>query len=110
MFNPNVSMPNQLPVRAEVQLPRITLVVGDKRQPMNPSETEIASGKGKGGSAAASVLKGFGKTLLVATNMAGVPVPHGGGRGGTGVPNVARTWALPGRNSPFTIAHASPKI
>jgi hypothetical protein len=110
MFNPNIPMPNQPAVAAEAQMPKITLIVGDRRQPMNPSGTEIASGKGKGGSAAGSVLKGFGKTVLVATNMAGVPIPHGGGRGGMGVPNVARTWALPGRSSPFTIAHASPQF
>jgi len=109
-FNPNMAMPNQPAAAAELQLPKITLIVGDKRQPMNPSGTEIASGKGKGGSAAGSVLKGLGKTVLVATNMAGVPIPHGGGRGGMGLPNVARTWALPGRNSLFTIAHASPKF
>jgi hypothetical protein len=110
MFNPNLSMPNQPSIAAEVQLPKITLIVGDKRQPMNPSGTEIASGKGEGGSAAGSVLKGLGKTMLVATNMAGVPVPHGGGRGGMGLPNVARTWALPGRKSPFIMANASPKF
>ena len=101
-FNPNMAMPNQPAAAAELQLPKSTLIVGDKRQPMNPSGTEIASGKGKGGSAAGSVLKGLGKTVLLATSMAGVPIPHGGGRGGMGLPNVARTWALPGRNSPFT--------
>lgn len=110
-FNPGVPVPNQPAASGEVQLPKITLIEGDRRQPMNPAGTEVATGKGKGGSAAGSILKGFGKTVLVATNMAGVPVPMGGGgRGGMALPNVARRWALPGRNSMFIVASTAPKF
>lgn len=109
-FNPGVPVPNQPAASGEVQLPKITLIEGDKRQPMNPAGTEVATGKGKGGSAAGNILKGFGKTMLVATNMAGVPVPMGGGRGGMALPNVARRWALPGRNSVFVVASTAPKF
>ena len=109
LFNPNVPMPNEQGLAGEVQLPKVTLVVDNKRLPMDPSGTEIASGKGKGGSVAGSVLKGFGKTVLMAGNMGGVPIPSGKGRG-MGMPNVGRTWALPGRNSPFTIGNPLPKF
>jgi len=109
-FNPGVPVPNQPAASGEVLLPRVTLIEGEKRQPMNPAGTEVATGKSKGGSAAGSILKGFGKTRLVATNMAGVPVPVGGGRGGMALPNVARRWALPGRNSVFLVASTAPKF
>jgi hypothetical protein len=108
-LNPNMPSPNQQGVSSEVQLPKVSLILNDSRQLMNPSGTEVAAGKGKGGSGAGSVAKGFGKGLLIATNMAGVPVPHGGGRG-PATPNVARNWALPGRNSQFTIQSATPKF
>lgn len=108
-FDTGMPMPNAQRLTGEVQLPKVTLLVNDKRQLMDPSETEIATGQGKGGSAAGSVLKGFGKTILMAGNMTGVPVPHGG-RSGPGMPNVGRTWALPGRTSDLTIRSLSPKF
>jgi hypothetical protein len=97
--------------QSPAQLPKVTFIAGEKRQPMEPSVPEIASGKGKGGSAAGSTLKGFGKGLLVVTSMTGAPVPRpGSGRGGLGMPNVARSWALPGRNSAFTLPAGLPKF
>ena len=109
LFNPNVPMPNEQGLTGEVQLPKVTVIIDNKRLPMDPSGTEITSGKGKGSSAAGSVLKGFGKTLLIAGNMGGLPVPSGKGRG-MGMPNVGRTWALPGRSSAFAIQSESPKF
>ena len=111
LFNPNMPMPNEQGVTGDVQLPKVTLLVDNKRLPMDPSGTQIATGQGKSGSAAGSVLKGFGKTLQIAGNMSGVPVPTGTGKGrGMGMPKVGRTWALPGRNSAFTIRNSSPKF
>lgn len=95
--------------QAPAQLPMVTLIVGDKKQPMQASSTEIAKSKGKGGSAAGSVFKGFGKGMVMGANMAGAPVPHGGA-GGPRMPGVAYTWALPGRQSPFILSSATPKF
>ena len=94
---------------APAQLPVVTLIVGDKKQPMQASLTETANSKGKGGSKAGSVFKGFGKGMAMTANMGGVPVPHGGG-GGMRMPGVAYTWALPGKQSNFTISTATPKF
>jgi hypothetical protein len=91
------------------QLPTVTLILGDKRQPMPASLTEIAKSKGKGGSAAGGVAKGFGKGMMMAGGMAGAPMPKLGG-GAPRMPGVAYTWALPGRQSPFTISSATPKF
>jgi hypothetical protein len=91
------------------QLPTVTLVLGEKRQPMPVSLTEIAKSKGKGGSAAGSVAKGFGKGMMMAGGMAGAPMPKVGG-GAPRMPGVAYTWALPGRQSPFTISSATPRF
>ena len=95
--------------QAPAQLPTVTLVFGDKQQPMSASLTEIAKSKGKGGSAAGSVAKGFGKGMMMAGGMAGAPMPAVGG-GSPRMPGVAYTWALPGRQSPFTVPSATPKF
>lgn len=110
LFNPNgMPVPNEPGLAGEAQLPRVTLLVDNKRLPMDPSGTQIAMGQGKGGSAAGGIFKGLGKTVLMAGNMSGAPVPHGG-RGGMGMPNVARTWALPGRSSAFSTQNPLPKF
>lgn len=86
LFNPSgMPIPNQQGLTDQVQLPKVTLAVDHKCVPMDPSGPQIAMEQGKGGSAASSVLKGFGKTVLMAGNMTGVPVPHGGGRHQRGV-------------------------
>ena len=94
---------------ASAQLPKVTLLIGDQRLPMQPSSTEIANSKGKGGSKAGSVFKGFGKGMIMATQMAGAPVPTFGGRGGA-MPGAAYTWALPGRNSQSVLPTAMPSF
>jgi hypothetical protein len=96
--------------QAPAETPKVSLVVGDKKQVLQPSSTEIANAKGKGGSVAGGILKGFGKTVLMAGNMTGAPVPRGGFGGGAGIPGTAHSWALPGRTSSFLIPTASPKF
>jgi hypothetical protein len=81
---------------SSIQLPKVTLILGDKRVPMQPSTTEIANSKGKGGSAAGSIFKGLGKGMLMA---GGIPGASGGSRGGAPMPHPSYTWALPGRTS-----------
>ncbi len=112
LFNPGFPVPNaQGSTAQEVQLPKVTLLTDNQRLLMDPSGTEISSGKGKGGSAAGGILKGFGKSVLMVGNMGGVPVPSGGGKGrGMGMPNVGRSWALPGRNSALTVRNPTPKF
>jgi hypothetical protein len=95
--------------QAPAELPTVMLILGDKRQPIPASLTEIAKSKGKGGSAAGSVAKGFGKGMMMAGSMAGTSMPKVGG-GAPRMPGVAYTWALPGRQSPFTISSATPKF
>ena len=53
--------------QAPAQLPKVTLIVGGRRIPMQASTTEIANSKGKGGSAAGGILKGLGKGMMMAT-------------------------------------------
>jgi hypothetical protein len=92
---------------APVQLPKVMLVVGDQKIPIQPSSTEIANSKGKGGSKAGGILKGFGTGMEMAGSMAGAPMPHGGS-GAQKMPGVAYTWALPRRTSSFSLpSHAS---
>jgi hypothetical protein len=94
---------------ATPQLPRVSLILGDKKQLMQASLTETANSKGKGGSKTGSVFKGFGKGLAMTANMAGAPVPSGG-RAGAHMPGVAYTWALPGKQSPYSISTSTPKF
>jgi hypothetical protein len=89
---PIMSSGAQTPMR----LPQVTLVVARKTVPLQPSTTQIANSKGKGGSAAGSIFKGLGKGMMMA---GGVPGTSGGGRGGPAMPHLAYTWALPGRTS-----------
>jgi len=96
--------------QAPTEMPKVSLVIGEKKQALQPSSTEIANAKGKGGSVVGSILKGVGKTVLMAGNMTGAPVPHGGFGGGPGIPGTAHTWALPGRTSSFSMPTASPKF
>jgi hypothetical protein len=91
-------------------LPKVTVVAGEKRQLMQPSITEIANSKGKGGSTAGGILKGFGKGAMMASSMGGGPTLPMGGGSSPRMPGVAYTWALPGRNSTTTVATASPKF
>lgn len=95
---------------ASTEMPKVSVIIGEKKQALQPSSTEIANAKGKGGSVAVGILKGVGKTVLMAGNMTGVPVPHGGFGGGPGIPGTAHTWALPGRTSSFSMPTASPKF
>ena len=90
--------------QAPVQLPKVTLVVGERKLPLQASSTEIANSKGKGGSKAGGILKGFGTGML---QMGGMPQMGGGSRGG-GLPRVAYTWALPGRNSQSVLPTRTP--
>jgi hypothetical protein len=103
---PTLNLPTN---QAPAQLPEVTLIVEDKKQPMRPSVTEIAQGKGKGGPTAGGVLKGFGKGLMMAGTMAGAPLPRPGG-GVPRMPGAAYTWALPGRTSAFSIPSRSLKF
>jgi hypothetical protein len=91
-------------IQEPTELPKVTLVVGDKKLPMQPSTTEIANSKGKGGSAAGGILKGLGKGMLMAGGIPGA----GGGRGGPGLPRLAYTWALPGRTSQSVLPGRTP--
>ena len=50
--------------QAPIQLPKVTLVIGEQKLPLQPSSTEIANSKGKGGSKAGGILKGFGQGML----------------------------------------------
>jgi hypothetical protein len=86
------------------QLPKVALVVGDKKLPIQPSTTEIAQSKGKGGPAAGSILKGVGKGMMMAGGIPGA----GGSRGGAGMPRLAYTWALPGRTSQSVLPDRTP--
>jgi len=99
-----VPIMNSPAAEAPVQLPQVTLLLGDQRLQLEPSSTEIAQSRGRGGSKAGSVFKGVGKGMLMASNMAGVPPVSGGGRGGNPrMPGVAYTWALPGRNASLVL-------
>ena len=98
--------------QAPTQLPKVTLIVDDKRRPMDPSIVEVANGKGHGGSAAKGVAKGLGKTVLIVAQMTS-PVPIPGamiGRGGAGTQTIAHTWALPGLKSGFSISSPRPRF
>ncbi len=90
--------------QAPIQLPKVTLVIGEHKLPLQASSTEIANSKGKGGSKAGGILKGFGQGML---QVGGMPQMGGGSRGG-GLPRVAYTWALPGRNSQSVIPTRTP--
>jgi hypothetical protein len=92
--------------QASVQLPKVTLVVGERKMPLQASSTEIANSKGKGGSKAGGILKGFGQGIL---QLGGIPQMGGGSRGG-GLPRVAYTWALPGRNSRSVLPTRTPSF
>ena len=94
-----VPIMNSPAAQAPVQLPKVALLVNNQKFPIRPSSTEIAQSKGKGGSAAGGILKGFGKGMLMAGSAAGAPVPHPGSGGPARMPGVTYTWALPGRNS-----------
>jgi hypothetical protein len=91
--------------QSPIQLPKVSLILGDKRIPMQPSTTEIANSKGKGGSAAGSIFKGLGKGMMMA---GGIPGASGGGRGGAPMPHPSYTWALPGRASQSEIPDRNP--
>jgi hypothetical protein len=94
-----VPIMNSPGARSPVQLPKVMFILGDKKLPLQPSSTEIAQSKGKGGSKAGGVFKGFGKGMM----MAGGGMPSMGDGGRTALPGVAYTWALPGRNSLFVL-------
>jgi hypothetical protein len=98
-----VPIMNSPGAQAPVQLPTIALMINGQKLPLQPSSTEIAQSKGKGGSAAGGILKGFGKGMLMAGGAAGAPVPHLGGGGTPRMPGVTYTWALPGRTAAFVL-------
>jgi len=93
-----------LGTQAPIELPKVTLIAGDKNLPIQPSTTQIAQSKGKGGSAAGGILKGFGQGLMMAGGIPGA----GGSRGGAAMPRLAYTWALPGRSSQFVLPRGVP--
>lgn len=85
------------------QLPKVALIVGERKLSMQATTTEIAQGKGKGGSKAGGLFKGLGKTVLMAGGM-----PQMGGSRGGAMPRVAYTWALPGPNSQVVLPTSMP--
>lgn len=91
--------------QAPSRLPKVTIVIGEQKLPLQPSSTEIANSKGKGGSKAGGILKGFGQGML---QMGGMPQMGGGSRGQ--LPRVAYTWALPGRTSQSVIPTRAPSF
>ncbi len=104
-----VPIMNSSASQARTQLPKVTLVIGEQKLPVQPSSTEIANSKGKGGSKLGNVAKGFGKGMMMATRMAGAPIPTFGGRGGA-MSGVAYTWALPGRTSHSALPSRMPSF
>jgi hypothetical protein len=92
--------------QGQVQLPKVTLIVGDQKIPLQPSTTEVAQSKGKEGSKAGGIFKGVGKGMMMA---GGMPSMGGGSRAGA-MPGVAYMWALPGRSSPFVFPDHTPNF
>lgn len=98
-----VPIMNSPGAQVPVQLPRVSLIVSDQRLPLQPSFTQIAHSKGKGGSAAGGIFKGMGKGMLMAGGAAGAPVPKLGGSAAPRMPGVTYIWALPGRSAGFVL-------
>lgn len=98
-----VPIMNSPGAQAPVQLPRVSLIVNDQKLPLQPSFTQIAHSKGKGGSAAGGIFKGMGKGMLMAGGAAGAPVPKLGGSAAPRMPGVTYIWALPGRRAAFVL-------